>query len=109
MPNMELAVGKNITLPCKTAGAPPPEYTWKLPNGTSINSSSPVYEYDVGAADDDLTVSFHVKRVLQDGSLLLSRARVYDSGKYTCIARNYLGEDRKSTTLTVRKGNSCNM
>lgn len=62
--------------------------------------------YEIGAADDDLTVSRRVKKVLPDGSLLISKARVDDSGKYTCIVKNFIGEDRSSTILTVRKGES---
>ena len=97
-------MNKNITLPCVAEGIPQPTYGWTLPNGTTINASTPVYEFEVGAADDDLSVNRRVKKVLPDGSLLVSKARVGDSGEYTCIAKNHLGVDKRSTKFIVRKG-----
>lgn len=49
-----------------------------------------------------LTVAPSPRRVSPDGSaLLLEGLRAADSGAYTCLARNSLGEDARLHTLNV--------
>lgn len=45
-----------------------------------------------------------VKEQQQDNSLVISDVRADDSGLYTCMVKNSLGETQKVANLTVRKG-----
>lgn len=74
--------GANVTFFCLGLGAPEPEMTW-LKDSETVKPS---------------------KRVVIDakiGSLRLFVVTVADAGKYTCVYKNRLGEDRKSAVLRV--------
>lgn len=74
--------GANVTFFCLGLGAPEPKMRW-LKDSETVQSS---------------------KRVVIDteiGSLRLFVVTVADAGKYTCVYKNRLGEDRRSAVLRV--------
>ena len=74
--------GANVTFFCPGLGAPEPGLTW-LKDSETIQPS---------------------KRVVIDAKarfLQLFMVTVADAGKYTCVYKNRLGEDRKSAVLRV--------
>ncbi|KAH9507424.1 hypothetical protein Btru_058046, partial [Bulinus truncatus] len=72
------SVGGNITIPCQPEAAPKAQIKW-LKNGVE----------EVGG-------------VLPSGALHLSGLSVSDSGNYTCVASNDLGEARSTCLLNVQ-------
>ena len=68
------ARGGNVTLRCRPQGAPRPTIKWEGPSQGEI---------------------------LPNGDLELSFLSISQSGVYTCIASNDLGEARNTTTLAV--------
>ena len=78
----------NITVHCPVFGVPPPNITW-LRNGRPISGRTRLH-------------------VSEDGSLTIVKAKTSDRGRYTCIARNNLGEDRGTSTVYI-DGKSCRL
>ncbi|CAL1546787.1 unnamed protein product [Lymnaea stagnalis] len=70
--------GGNITISCQPQAAPRAQITW-LKNGVEVGS------------------------VLPDGALQLSSLTIADSGNYTCVASNVLGEARATCLLSVQE------
>ncbi|XP_038613568.1 hemicentin-1 [Tachyglossus aculeatus] len=83
VPENVTVVEKNpVTLTCEAAGVPLPSIAW-LKDGLPLAPSSTV-------------------RVLSGGRMLrLMRTSVEDSGRYSCLVSNAVGEERKYFTLSV--------
>ncbi|XP_071310090.1 hemicentin-2 isoform X1 [Agelaius tricolor] len=76
--------GSRVRLECRAEGQPSPHISW-LKDGRPLGLQPPSHA-----------------RVSPDGSaLLLEGLRAADSGAYTCVARNSLGEDARLHTLNV--------
>ncbi|XP_063265782.1 hemicentin-2 isoform X3 [Prinia subflava] len=76
--------GSRVRLECRAEGQPTPYISW-LKDGQPLGLQHPSHA-----------------RVSPDGStLLLEGLRAADSGAYTCLARNSLGEDTRLHTLNV--------
>ncbi|OWK59760.1 Hemicentin-2 [Lonchura striata] len=76
--------GSRVRLECRAEGQPTPHISW-LKDGQPLGLQPPSHA-----------------RVSPDGSaLLLEELRAADSGAYTCLARNSLGEDTRLHTLNV--------
>ncbi|XP_041262809.1 hemicentin-2 isoform X2 [Onychostruthus taczanowskii] len=76
--------GSRVRLECRAEGQPTPHISW-LKDGQPLGLQPPSHA-----------------RVSPDGSaLLLEGLRAADSGAYTCLARNSLGEDTRLHTLNV--------
>ncbi|XP_014111826.1 PREDICTED: hemicentin-2 [Pseudopodoces humilis] len=76
--------GSRVRLECRAEGQPTPHISW-LKDGQPLGLQPPSHA-----------------RLSPDGStLLLEGLRAADSGAYTCLARNRLGEDARLHTLNV--------
>ncbi|NXV48501.1 MXRA5 protein, partial [Uria aalge] len=84
---IEKNVGDPIVLPCKAVAIPEPQLSWILPNGQVLNelsNSSKGY-------------------MLENGTLLIPKSHVTDSGHYRCVAVNQQGSDQFVVRVTVNK------
>ncbi|NXX59220.1 MXRA5 protein, partial [Scopus umbretta] len=84
---VEKNVGDPIVLPCNAVGIPEPQLSWILPNSQVLNdlsNSSKGY-------------------MLDNGTLLIPKSHVSDSGHYRCVAVNQQGSDQFVVRVTVNK------
>ncbi|NXO80739.1 MXRA5 protein, partial [Sitta europaea] len=84
---VEKNVGDPITLPCNAIAIPDPQLSWILPNSQVLNdlsNSSKGY-------------------MLPNGTLIIPRSHVTDSGHYRCVAVNQQGSDQFVVRVTVNK------
>jgi hypothetical protein len=75
--------------------------SWTTPYGITIKGAVTLHAVETL---DDSTTRTRLKTQQDDGSLLITETHMVDSGIYTCIATNILGQGRMDTNLTVRKG-----
>lgn len=75
------AVKGNLTISCMPEAAPNPQFVWKL-NGRSFG-------------DDGR------RRIMQDGTLIITDIRTADQGTYECEATNGIGKASSRTNVTV--------
>ncbi|XP_008938770.1 PREDICTED: matrix-remodeling-associated protein 5 isoform X1 [Merops nubicus] len=84
---VEKNVGDSIVLPCNAVANPEPQLSWILPNSQVLNdlsNSSKGY-------------------MLDNGTLLIPKSHVSDSGHYRCVAVNQQGSDQIVVRVTVNK------
>ncbi|XP_021266902.1 matrix-remodeling-associated protein 5 isoform X2 [Numida meleagris] len=84
---VEKNVGDPIVLPCNAIASPEARLSWILPNSQVLNvlsNSSKGY-------------------VLDNGTLLIPKSHVSDSGHYRCVAVNQQGSDQFTVRVTVNK------
>ncbi|NXG06020.1 MXRA5 protein, partial [Sakesphorus luctuosus] len=84
---VEKNVGDPIAFPCNAVAIPDPQLSWILPNSEVLNdlsNSSKGY-------------------MLHNGTLLIPRSHVSDSGHYRCVAVNLQGSDQFVVRITVNK------
>ncbi|NXG64339.1 MXRA5 protein, partial [Hemiprocne comata] len=84
---VEKNVGDPIALPCSAVAIPEPQLSWILPNSQVLNelsNSSKGY-------------------MLDNGTLLIPKSHVSDSGHYRCVAVNQQGSDQFVVRVTVNK------
>ncbi|NXN08532.1 MXRA5 protein, partial [Indicator maculatus] len=84
---VEKNVGDPIVLPCSAVAIPEPQLSWILPNSQVLNdlsNSSKGY-------------------MLDNGTLLIPKSHVSDSGHYRCVAVNQQGSDQFVVRVTVNK------
>ncbi|NXI55907.1 MXRA5 protein, partial [Chloroceryle aenea] len=84
---VEKNVGDPIVLPCNAVAIPEPQLSWILPNGQVLSdllNSSKGY-------------------MLDNGTLLIPKSHVSDSGHYRCVAVNQQGSDQFAVRVTVNK------
>uniref|UniRef100_A0A8C2U3L0 Matrix remodeling associated 5 n=2 Tax=Coturnix japonica TaxID=93934 RepID=A0A8C2U3L0_COTJA len=84
---VEKSVGDPIILPCSAIASPEAQLSWILPNSQVLNvlsNSSKGY-------------------VLDNGTLLIPKSHVSDSGHYRCVAVNQQGSDQFTVRVTVNK------
>ena len=77
---LELLSLSNVTIRCPVSGLPHPEITWSL-DGRNLVTGGRIR--------------------VQGGSLVISSADTLDSGRYTCVASNLVGQARAQAYLTV--------
>ncbi|XP_042666800.1 matrix-remodeling-associated protein 5 [Centrocercus urophasianus] len=84
---VEKNVGDPIVLPCSAIASPEAQLSWILPNSQVLNvlsNSSKGY-------------------VMDNGTLLIPKSHVSDSGHYRCVAVNQQGSDQFTVRVTVNK------
>ncbi|XP_053168375.1 matrix-remodeling-associated protein 5 isoform X2 [Hemicordylus capensis] len=84
---VEKNVGDPILLPCSAVATPDAYLSWILPNSHVLNdlsNSSSGY-------------------MLNNGTLLIPRSHISDSGYYRCVAINQQGSDQFAVRVTINK------
>ncbi|XP_062457418.1 matrix-remodeling-associated protein 5 isoform X2 [Rhea pennata] len=84
---VEKNVGDPIVLPCSAVAVPEAQLSWILPNSRVLNdlsNSSKGY-------------------MLDNGTLLIPKSHVSDSGHYRCVAANLHGSDQLTIRVMVNK------
>ncbi|XP_041920317.1 immunoglobulin superfamily member 10 isoform X2 [Alosa sapidissima] len=89
----QVPYGKDLQVDCKASGAPMPEISWGLPDGTVVNS----------ALQADGTSRGRSRRFIlfDNGTLYLNRVGMAEEGDYTCYAENTVGKDEMHVHITV--------
>ncbi|XP_052421472.1 matrix-remodeling-associated protein 5 [Carassius gibelio] len=77
--------GENLHLNCLSGGQPLPKLTWTLPNGVVLTRPQTTGRYSV----------------LNNGTLAVQRASVYDRGMYLCQTTNEHGSSSLSVSVIV--------
>ncbi|XP_061105891.1 neuregulin 2a isoform X4 [Conger conger] len=77
--------GSRLTVKCEASGNPPPSYRW-YKDGSELKKSK----------------QMKIKSGTKNSRVQINRARVEDSGNYTCIAENSLGKDNSTGTINVQ-------
>nr|XP_034972067.1 matrix-remodeling-associated protein 5 [Zootoca vivipara]XP_034972068.1 matrix-remodeling-associated protein 5 [Zootoca vivipara] len=84
---IEKNVGDSILLPCSAVAVPDAHVSWILPSSHVLH---------------DLSNSSN-EYLLDNGTLLIPRSHVSDSGYYRCVAINQQGSDQFAVKVTVNK------
>nr|XP_023677353.1 matrix-remodeling-associated protein 5 [Paramormyrops kingsleyae] len=82
---MNTVYGENILLHCLSNGNPPPKLSWTLPSGVVLTRPQRMGRY----------------MVMQNGTLMVQQATVYDRGTYTCRSSNEYGASLLSVPVMV--------
>ncbi|TSL47575.1 Hemicentin-1 [Bagarius yarrelli] len=80
---LDVILNNHVTLPCRVSGTPRPTITWQKEGINIVTTRS------------DFTV-------LPNGGLLISQAKVEDTGTYICVAQNPAGTALGKTKLRVQ-------
>ncbi|KAM6961119.1 immunoglobulin superfamily member 10 [Aplochiton taeniatus] len=90
----QVPYGNDLKVDCKASGAPEPEISWGLPDGTLVNSA---------LQSDSSGVRGRSRRyvLFDNGTLYLNQVSMSEEGDYTCYAENQLGKDEMHVHITV--------
>ncbi|KAJ8266132.1 hypothetical protein GJAV_G00126290 [Gymnothorax javanicus] len=77
--------GSRLTVKCEASGNPPPSYKW-YKDGSELKKSKQI----------------KIKTGTKNSRVQISRARLEDSGNYTCVAENVLGKENSTGTINVQ-------
>uniref|UniRef100_A0A3B4A7B0 Ig-like domain-containing protein n=1 Tax=Periophthalmus magnuspinnatus TaxID=409849 RepID=A0A3B4A7B0_9GOBI len=90
MRGQTLAEGERLYLKCEAAGSPSPGFRW-YKDGHELQKGR------------DLKIKTNKK----NSKLQISRVRVEDSGNYTCVAENSLGQENATSFISVHLCEYC--
>eukprot|EP00064_Thunnus_orientalis_P005475 superscaffoldBa00000537_g5489 len=77
--------GSKFTVKCEATGSPVPTYRW-FKDGNELKKSKKV----------------RIKSGMKNSRVQISRAKLEDSGNYTCVVENPLGKDNSTGTVNVQ-------
>ncbi|XP_034085228.1 immunoglobulin superfamily member 10 [Gymnodraco acuticeps] len=86
--------GNDFKVDCKASGAPKPEISWGLPDGTVVSSA---------LQSDASSGQGRARRytLFDNGTLYLNQVSMSEEGDYTCYAENQVGKDEMHLHITV--------
>nr|XP_020471295.1 immunoglobulin superfamily member 10 isoform X1 [Monopterus albus] len=90
----QVRYGNDLKVDCKASGAPKPEISWGLPDGTVVNSA---------LQSDTSSGRGRARRytLFNNGTLYLNQVGMSEEGDYTCYAENQVGKDEMHVHITV--------
>ncbi|KAM3869490.1 neuregulin 2a [Diretmus argenteus] len=77
--------GSRLTVKCEATGNPPPTYKW-FKDGNELKKSKEI----------------KIKNSQKNSRVQISKAKLEDSGNYTCVVENSLGKDNSTGTVNVQ-------
>ncbi|KAJ3588864.1 hypothetical protein NHX12_009718, partial [Muraenolepis orangiensis] len=80
-----VSTGGKLTVKCEATGNPVPTYKW-YKDGTELGKSKGI----------------KIKSTARNSRLQISRAKLEDSGNYTCVVENALGRQNATRTVHVQ-------
>ncbi|KAK2912427.1 immunoglobulin superfamily member 10 [Channa argus] len=90
----QVPYGNDLKVDCKASGAPKPEISWGLPDGTVVNSALQSDASSRGGRARRYTL-------FDNGTLYLNQVGISEEGDYTCYAENQVGKDEMHVHITV--------
>ncbi|XP_034460708.1 immunoglobulin superfamily member 10 [Hippoglossus hippoglossus] len=90
----QVPYGNDLKVDCKASGAPKPEISWGLPDGTVVNSALQSDASSGGGRARRYTL-------FDNGTLFLNQVGMSEEGDYTCFAQNQVGKDEMHVHITV--------
>ncbi|KAJ8246805.1 hypothetical protein GJAV_G00255580 [Gymnothorax javanicus] len=83
--NLSVVEGNKLLLKCEASGRPTPEYKWYR-DGSEFRKSKEV----------------KIKNSKKNSRIQINKARLEDSGNYTCVAENMHGRDNSTSSVNVQ-------
>ncbi|XP_061575460.1 immunoglobulin superfamily member 10 [Cololabis saira] len=90
----KVTYGNDLKVDCKASGAPKPEISWGLPDGTMINNALQSDASHGGGRARRYTL-------FDNGTLYLNQVGISEEGDYICYAENQVGKDEMHVHVTV--------
>ncbi|XP_036403652.1 pro-neuregulin-2, membrane-bound isoform-like isoform X2 [Megalops cyprinoides] len=83
--NQSVTEGTKLTLRCEATGNPSPTYRW-FKDGSELKKNKEI----------------KIKSSKKNSRVQINRAKLEDSGNYTCVAENMLGKENATSTVSVQ-------
>ncbi|XP_068172931.1 immunoglobulin superfamily member 10 [Antennarius striatus] len=90
----QVPFGNDVKVDCKASGAPKPDISWGLPDGTRVSSAIQSDTSRGGGRARRYTL-------FDNGTLYLNQVGMSEEGDYTCYAENQVGKDEMIVHISV--------